>query len=50
MGCLVCNILSDHQYRLRDSVDELKEELCYDIAIHHPEMVKRINELVAEVK
>jgi hypothetical protein len=47
MGCVVCNIVRDHRHRLTSSVDEIKEELCYDIAVHHPEMVQRINDLVA---
>lgn len=51
MGCVICNIFAgcfpplgkyadDEQY-----LKELKEEMCNDIAIGHPEMVARINEI-----
>jgi hypothetical protein len=50
MGCIICNIFAgipplmatgDGEQYLK----ELKEEMCNDIAIGHPEMVARINEI-----
>lgn len=50
MGCIICNILAGIPPVVEDGDDEqylkeLKEEICNDIAIGHPEMVTRINEI-----
>jgi len=49
MGCIICNML--HEIEDEDPIieerltKELKEEICNDIAVCHPEMVTRINEI-----
>jgi len=52
MGCIICNILIQDPLTEggtnNQQVDELKEEMCNDIAIHHSEMVIRINEIRAD--
>ena len=49
MGCIICNILAGIPPMVEDDdeqyLSELKEEMCNDIAIGHPEMVTRINEI-----
>ena len=53
MGCIICNLLAgisiaadEDDYKQR--IPELKEEICNDIAVGHPEMVTRINQIRAE--
>jgi len=52
MGCVICNILAGIPPVIdgdnEQHANELKEELCNDIAIGHPEMVTRINKIVVE--
>ena len=50
MGCVICNIFAGIPLLVDDAYDErrvneLKEEMCNDIAVCHPEMVTRINEI-----
>lgn len=44
MGCIICNILQYLAYTTEEEL-EAKEELCNDIVVNHPEMVKRIMEI-----
>ena len=52
MGCIICNILIQDSLTEggtnEQQVDELKEEICNDIAVCHPEMVTLINEIRAD--
>lgn len=43
MKCIICCIMEKH--RKQKEQDEIKEALCNDIATHHPEMVRMINEI-----
>ncbi len=52
MGCIICNIFAGIPPTIggvndEQLINELKEEMCNDIAIGHPEMVDRINEIQA---
>jgi hypothetical protein len=49
MGCSVCNYIVSQVGLDLCNQHQLKEELCYDIAVQHPEMVKRINEIVENI-
>ena len=42
MGCRICNILNEVDDDIRKQV---KEEICNDIAVNHPEMYDRIQEI-----
>lgn len=43
--CIAC-VDVDNTERDEQLVKEIIEEMCNDIAINHPEMVKRIHEIV----
>ena len=46
MGCIICNIYQETLERYgKKCADAEQEEICNDIAVYHPELVKRINEI-----
>jgi hypothetical protein len=49
MGCSICNYVVSQVGLDLSNQHQLKEKLCYDIAAHHLEMVKRINDIVENI-
>lgn len=53
MGCVLCNITnmdkSPFKCETEEDREEFLNELAYDIAARHPEVVKKINDYVAKL-
>ena len=64
MGCLLCNITSCEEFvqgpkrpiqnpfyrKSEEELDQFLDELAYDIASRHPELVEKINSYAKKLK